>query len=418
MLYIYFDYWSSRFSVFSFRGSLWEIHGFSYSKQPERLNSNSRTTSNQVTGGNGMVPWNHATASHAFPPIDPLTRSRIPPASKRKHSMGKRDLLANLLDRSRLNRLPTRRVSTPNVVVFNYHRIGRPDGTLFDRDLFSATEEQFADQVRFLSRNCDIISPADLNDLSNRPRGRHAIITFDDGYIDNYEAAFPILTAYGATATFFITTGFLDSRPAAWWDEIAWIVRRSPHRQLAASRWTNAPLEFDEPHRQSAIARLLTIYKSLPGHQTEEFINFLAAACGSGRCPESEADALWMTWDMVREMHAAGMTIGGHTVNHPVLANLPAREQYGEIAGCKRRIEQRLGRPINTFSYPVGQPRSFNDATRKCLQRAGFDMAFSYYGGTMKFPPSDRFDLPRVAVEQHTTPHLFRCTATLPTVFA
>jgi peptidoglycan/xylan/chitin deacetylase (PgdA/CDA1 family) len=117
------------------------------------------------------------------------------------------------------------------------------------------------------------------------------IITFDDGYRDNYSEAFQILKAHGASATFFVTTGFVDHPRLSWWDEIAWMVRNSRRHSVSAGRWLQSAVVFDEPQRERAIHALLTSYKSLPGERTEHFLEFLAEASGSGRYHGDERSA-------------------------------------------------------------------------------------------------------------------------------
>lgn len=329
--------------------------------------------------------------------------------------IGKRELLANVLERSGANLLLSRAPLWSGLTVLNYHRIGEPGDSPFDPGLFSATPEQFAEQVRFLTQNFDVIGIPDLADWE-RQQGRFVLITFDDGYLDNYEAAYPILRAYGATAIFFVTSGFLDRRAAAWWDEIAWMVHTTRREALAANRWTITEVALPPCHRQRALDRLLRTYKSLPGRRTPEFLEFLAEALDTGRCPLPPG--VWMEWSQVREMAAHGMDIGGHTVTHPVLANLSRSEQEYEVRQCRARIEAELGRPIRAFSYPIGQRESFNATTQSCLRESGYDWAFSYYGGFNRPDEANPYDLRRVAVESHTSPALFRSLACLPQVFA
>ena len=330
-------------------------------------------------------------------------------------SIGKRELLANVLQRTGTNLVLSRLPLWHGLTVLNYHRIGDAGDSTSDPGLFSATPEQFAAQVRYLTRNFDVIGVRDLAGWEQR-RGRFVMITFDDGYLDNYEAAYPILRAYGVPGVFFLTSGFLDGRQSAWWDEIAWMVRTSRRPRLAANSWTIAELSLPDGNRQPALVRLLRIYKSLPGRRTQEFLTFLADALGTGRAPESSG--VWMGWSHVREMHSYGMEFGGHTVTHPVLANLGRSEQEYEIRECRLRIEAELGRRISAFSYPVGQRDSFNATTQACLRDAGYAWAFSYYGGFNRPDGANPLDLRRVAVESHTSAAMFRSVACLPQMFA
>lgn len=329
-------------------------------------------------------------------------------------AMGKRELLASVLQGTGTNFVLSRASLWHGLTVFNYHRIGEAGDSLSDPGLFSATAEQFAAQVRFLTRNFDVIG---VSDLASRQalRGRFVMITFDDGYLDNYEAAYPILRAYGVPGVFFLTSGFLDDGRSAWWDEISWMVRTSRRERLAANEWTIGELPI-RGHDQPALDRLLRIYKALPSRRTGLFLRFLADALDTGRCPSGSGQ--WMSWSQAREMQAHGMEFGGHTVTHPVLANLSRAEQQQEVETCRFRIEAELQRTVTAFSYPVGQRDSFNATTQACLREAGYRWAFSYYGGFNRTLDGTPYDLRRVAVESHTTAAMFQSVACLPHVFA
>jgi peptidoglycan/xylan/chitin deacetylase (PgdA/CDA1 family) len=310
-----------------------------------------------------------------------------------------------------------RRVQTwRGLLALAYHRIGDGSRSLLDRGMWSATPGAFEAQVRFLKRHFDLIGPADLAQALGNGRGRHVLITFDDGYRDNYEWAFPILRSHGVGAIFFVSTGFLDRPRLAWWDEIAWMVRTSTRSHVAARPWLPAPVALDEPDRERAVRALVNRYKTLPGDATSAYCDCLAEATGSGRATGSHADAVWMTWDMVREMAAAGMGIGGHTVNHPVLAQLPHEQQEEEIAGCRARLEAELGQPMTCFSYPVGNSQAFNADTRTCLEAHGVQFAFSYKGA-VRLHHRDPYDIRRLAVDADASVRRFRAVVTLPQVF-
>jgi peptidoglycan/xylan/chitin deacetylase (PgdA/CDA1 family) len=288
-----------------------------------------------------------------------------------------------------------RRRSWSGVVVLNYHRIGTGEGSPYDRAVWTAGADAFDAQVRFVVRHFDPIGPGDLAEAARERRGRHAMITFDDGYRDNYDVALPILLSHGAHATFFVTTGFIDDRRIAWWDEISWMA------EMAA--------------RPESIDVMNNRYKSLPGDEAERYLDRLADSTGIGR--HGRADDMWMTWDMLRDIRDAGMSIGAHTVTHPVLANQTRQRQQWEIGTSKRRLEEELGGPVTAFSYPEGTRAAFDGATRAALAAHGFKLAFSFYGGHRGFSAWDPYDVRRTTVSPRTPHALFKQMLTLPNVF-
>ena len=247
---------------------------------------------------------------------------------------------------------------------------------------------------------------------------RFAMITFDDGYVDNYEFAYPVLRTNDATGVFFVATGFIDEPRLAWWDEIAWMIRSSKRDTLRlAENWLDELLKLDRSDRRQVINQMLRACHRLDGCRTKQFLDGIAEETGSGRAPKEAANEQWMTWDMIREMSAGGMDFGAHTVTHPILANLTAEEQGMEVCESRLRIEKQLDRPITSLSYPVGKRESFNDETRAALSKHGFDCAFSYYGGHSSGADIDRFDIPRVAIESDVSMADFRSCCALPHVF-
>jgi peptidoglycan/xylan/chitin deacetylase (PgdA/CDA1 family) len=302
------------------------------------------------------------------------------------------------------------------VVGLNYHRIGDGRGSLFDRGLWSATRDGFDRQVRYLKKNFDIIAPKEIADAVRARRGRHVVITFDDGYADNYTEAFPVLKAHGTHGSFFVATGFIDRPRLPWWDEIAWMIRTSTRSSLSLPEFGLESVAFDEPAREMAVRKVLRAYKKMPSGRTTGLLDAVGAATGTGRATRESFDSqkLWMTWDMLREMHAGGMTIGGHTVHHPVLARLSRDEQRAEITTCADRLHQELGAKITAFAYPVGSRDAFNDDTRESLRECGITTAFSYYGGIRTLDGWDDLDIRRIAIEQHTTFDEFQAMVMFP----
>ncbi len=348
------------------------------------------------------------------------SKSNLPPLTTQEieSRMSRKELLATILDRTGLgSALSGTLCRWQGLLVFNYHRIGDPANSNLDRGVFSATQEEFDEQVRFLKKHFDLLRIGDLDNLP-KSRGRAILLTFDDGYRDNYTQAFEVLKSHQVPATFFITSGFIDHSFLAWWDEIAWMVRTSKKQEI--SLLTHLPqncLLRTPEERESTIFQLLNVYKSMPSELTDGFENTVALATGTGRAPQALASNVWMTWDMIREMDRSGMDIGGHTVTHPVLSQCSEEVQRTEIFSSKARIEEMLGHPITAFSYPVGQPESFTDVTQDLLCEAGYSWSFTFQCGFSVPDLSNRFVLPRVAVAPNISRDLFRVTAQLPWLF-
>lgn len=330
----------------------------------------------------------------------------------------KRRLLAEALERSGLRRALGRAPGRSGVLTLTYHRIGDGSRSPYDREVWSATADDFDEQVAYCKANFDVIAPADLPDALARRKGRHLLITFDDGYEDNSSAAFPILRRHGVPATFFISTGYIDDPRLTWWDEISWMVRNSPRESLDLPGWFPEPVPLDAPDRPRAIRTLLRRYTSLPIERTAEYLDDLSRATGIGRPPAEAGRTTWMTWDMIRALRDGGMTIGGHTVSHPILARCTPERQQEEIAGCLRRLAEELGQPVDCFSYPVGDITAFNEHTRDALRRAGVRHAFSYYGGYRTHADWDDLDIRRISVESEHNRAWFRAMTTWPGLFA
>lgn len=330
--------------------------------------------------------------------------------------MNKKELLASVLDKSGAGSVIRRAFSWDGLLVLNYHRVGNWSSTVWDQDLFSATQQVFHDQLTFLKRTCDVVGFDEIGGVANK-RGRHVQITFDDGYIDNHDLAFPVLADLGLSATFFVCTGFIDQGGVPWWDELAWIVNHA--KRTTSVRFRGEDLCVTRPGNNLGLVRQLNaLYDQSTEVARHGFLDELAQALDSVRCTQADSSTLWMNWDMIRAMHQGGMTIGGHTLNHVELSRYGETDQLNEIKGSCERIQSEIGAPVRTFSYPYGTPHSFNDETRQALANAGIEYAYSYSGGYQNPVNWDRYDLKRTPVEAHHSAAFFRATVSLPSLFA
>jgi peptidoglycan/xylan/chitin deacetylase (PgdA/CDA1 family) len=325
-------------------------------------------------------------------------------------------MVARALCLTGLTPLLLRSARWKGAIVLSYHRIG--DGSLSDvsRPLWTATDV-LDEQLRFMKQWFEIVEPEHLDDDLRAGHGRRVVVTFDDGYRDLYERAYPVLEANGVRATMFLCSGFIDGVAEAWWDEIAWMLRRSQRSVIPAGPWSRRPLALAQPAVEPAIDQITRRYWDLPPDQAGRFLAELAIATGAGRRPADAVRSDWITWDMAREMQAAGHHIGAHTVTHPVLSRLSAERQQEEIVGSVERIAAELGRRPRWLAYPVGVQGAFTAQTRDVARAAGIELAFSNYGGRVTGTNFVPFDVRRVSAETLRVPAVFSSTLALPAVF-
>lgn len=331
----------------------------------------------------------------------------------------KRQIALNACDLFQAHRWWGRLDRWQGLVTLNYHRIGNADQSELDSGVFSATAEQFEAQLRYLKSDCDVVRASDLADvLQSGSKRRCVLITFDDGYRDNYELAFPALKQVGLSAVIFLATGFLDEGVVAWWDEIAWFVKHTKQPFLALPGGSGEDrFVLSETERDGSLRRLLRLAKTMAPSELGQLLDDLGQVAGTGRAPRNSDTAPWLTWDMVREMSRAGIEFGAHTVTHPVLSRCSLEQQRHEIQQSKARIEAELGLPVSAFSYPIGQPWSFTSETMRLAQEAGCQWGFSFYPG-FATSGSDPFDLRRVAMEPRTRLSELRAITQMPRLFA
>jgi peptidoglycan/xylan/chitin deacetylase (PgdA/CDA1 family) len=336
--------------------------------------------------------------------------------SRKRHS--KRAIVASGLRVSGLGALMLRLPPWRGALVLSYHRIGKASSSDGNRGLWT-TAQALDSQLRFLRRRFQLLEPEELIDAASlATRGRRVMVSFDDGYRDLYEVAYPILQANRVHATMFLCSGFIDGLTSAWWDEIAWMLRHSALALLPPGPWSAEPLALDEAGIEHAIDLATRRYWELPPAAATELIEELADVTGAGRRPATAGSGDWITWEMAREMQAAGHRIGAHTVTHPILARLTLAQQREEIAGSVERIGAELGRRPRWLAYPVGVAGTFDEHTRNAAAEAGIELAFSNYGGRVTHANFLALDVRRVSAETLRTPNIFSATLSLPALFA
>lgn len=292
------------------------------------------------------------------------------------------------------------------VYCFNYHRIGDKDTSLFDPNVFSCTAEQFEKHIIFYNQTFTVISIEQLIEKieSNQVIDKkYAVITFDDGYVDNYTAAFPILKKYRTPAAFYIATDYLDEPHIPWWDEIAWLIRNSQVNSIQLTSWQE-PVDISSGTIIDKVRTVLRVIKQENDRTMEDKIAELAKICQCNMPLEVRSIPLFMNWQQAKEMSDNGMHIGSHTLSHSILSHLSPDAQREEISLSKTKIESFLDKEVSSIAYPVGGKSAFTQVTQQLACKAGYKLAFSFIPGVIySFNESNRYQLMRLPVDGDCT---------------
>jgi len=273
--------------------------------------------------------------------------------------------------------------------VFIFHRVLSESDPLFNGDPDAASFRQL---MRWI-KECFNVLPLDaaVRHLSERSLPvRAASITFDDGYVDNFHIARPILESLGLTATFFIATGYLNGG-IMWNDSVIEAIRHCKKSRLDLSSMGLGVLDLSTvASTRRSISELLNDIKYLDSLRRDEFVSNIVAITDT--IPRND---LMMTSDQIIAMRQAGMQIGAHTVTHPILANLESKLVFDEVADSKRFLENLLQEQIGLFAYPNGKPdQDYRMSDVKIIRNMGFDAAVTTAWGVAD-DTTDPMQIPR-----------------------
>jgi peptidoglycan/xylan/chitin deacetylase (PgdA/CDA1 family) len=275
------------------------------------------------------------------------------------------------------------------LVVLIYHRVlAAPDPLLHDVIDASGFERHMA----LLAAEFNVLSlgEACARLVAGRLPARAACITFDDGYADNEEIALPILMRFGLCATFFVATGYSGAR-LMFNDVLVETFRKAPSGFYDLSTLGLGAFEVsDMTSRRAAVDRLIVTLMHRRPTEREDLVEQVASALGGA--PER---ALMMSPTQIAKLHASGMEIGAHTVNHPILMSIDEDDARREITRSKQALEEITQSPVTVFAYPSGKPgRDYGPQHVQLVREAGFKAAVSTTRG-VAHSGSDIFELPR-----------------------
>jgi peptidoglycan/xylan/chitin deacetylase (PgdA/CDA1 family) len=252
----------------------------------------------------------------------------------------------------------------------------------------------FVGMLEHLCRNFRIVSLQDFirGEKGNGEGGKPScLITFDDGWEDNYANAYPWLRKLGLPAVIFLVTRMIGSKDTFWGERLAcaWKERFNSERFQAQI----AKLKADG-RRGISLEQAVEFLKHMPAEKREEILADLlkdTKAC----VPGMEVDGM-MNWEQVLEMSRGGVDFGAHTETHPLLVYESDATVERELCDCKKTIEEKVGAPVTAFAFPNG---SWDQRVRSLVEKAGYLCAFSTRAGWHR-PTDDLFTVSRVLLHE------------------
>jgi peptidoglycan/xylan/chitin deacetylase (PgdA/CDA1 family) len=300
-------------------------------------------------------------------------------------------LTNNLVERLYTNKRSVSPHLSKRFQILGYHKVS-PDRHPFFEPL---PPDIFEKQMEFLKSRYRVLGLRELVERTVRGEvpERAVAITFDDGYRDNYDYAFPILQKYKLPATIFLATDAIGTGKLIWHDRVfdAFQFATVDRARVEDPAVPELRLQTAESRQQSLEATLVRV-KTLYGDHRTRFIDDIESKLRPAL--PNGASKRMLNWDQVREMHKAGIEFGSHTVTHTILAQIPTSEMIKELRASKEELSEQLGEPVSTFAYPNGKATDYNNEAKAAIRESGYSCAVTCCSG-FNHAFSDVFELKR-----------------------
>lgn len=281
--------------------------------------------------------------------------------------------IVNLLDMANRN----------TAVILAYHRVlpkSDPDLKFIQPGMY-VSESAFEKQIRFLKENFEIVNLEDIADYSG-PK-RPCIITFDDGWYDNYKYAFPILLKHDIPATIFLATSFINTNNWPWPDRISYYFHNSSNSNLQKAENLlkifniKVNTNIKKVNRFDLVEFVIADLKKLENEMLSEFIKELDSIFSNYKNQLMDKRP-WLNWEEINEMKKNKISFGSHTHNHVLLTNTSEEQVRFELNHSKKIIDEKLNTNTKLFCYPNG---NYNDNVLKMCKDSGYEIAVTVKRG-------------------------------------
>lgn len=259
--------------------------------------------------------------------------------------------------------------NAPGVKILAFHQVSNER---FDPLFMKIRIEIFEDLIRYLKKNYTILPLREYFDRETYHKAidkNSIVITFDDGYRDNYLNAYPILKKYNVPATLFLSAEAVNNNSFLWYDTIVSVFKNTRKNSIELRLPESKKYQLVSlKNKYLAIRDTIAYAKNLPPLERDAFINSLLKLFDENRITKSKCSEMMLSWEMVKEMHETGITFGSHGLTHTRLINLSKEAIEKEVHASKKLIEEQGGAEALFFAYPNGQRDDFEEITEDILR--------------------------------------------------
>lgn len=268
------------------------------------------------------------------------------------------------------------------LTIIAYHAVIDTPLTVYDWCFLD--EFSFREQIKYLKTHFNVVHLSEAIELIengdiDRPT---AVVTFDDGFQNNYDVAFPILHQYGIPATIFLTTKYIDTDDTIWFCKLNHALIKTRETRLS---WNGSLFNIAHSSEKAYTSALIQLRLKEMSHedilkQVREIIMQTSDDPDYPISPDSPYRIL--SSDAITKMVESGLfEFGAHTDSHAILSNLSSREKEEEIARSVRQVEGFTQKPCKLFAYPNGGEKDFDKESIDLLNSHGIRAALTMIPG-------------------------------------
>ena len=238
--------------------------------------------------------------------------------------------------------------------IFMLHRVFNPDDKKLEPNEKMKISPDFLEKFILESKlkGYKFITLDELSEvvLKGERLAKYFVMTLDDGYLDNYTHAYPLFKKHNVPFTVYITTSFPDRSAILWWYTLEDLILK--HDEIELNDGVIYSCKNKE-EKNILFMELRELIMEIPSEKLLESLQIMFQKYSVSW--NSAVDNLAMSWQQITEMSAnPSVTIGAHTVNHFMLANLSSEELIKEIMESRSIIESHISKKVEHFSYPFG----------------------------------------------------------------